>query len=141
MWWTEAWIVAFWVNNGQIKSRTEPKALPLTDFTYPGLAELTSRLQFPVWLVFLFIKNNLGEWISSCVFYWYWFTYIRKRLCKSISKAEMDHKASEASEMELLLAEVSGWKMLTIDVEGFFLGAMWSLDSPLNKNLRFWNFL
>ena len=42
----------------------------------------------------------------------------------------MNQEASEAS-------EVSGWKLLTIAVEGFVLDAMWSLDSPLNKYLRF----
>ena len=58
------------------------------------------------------------------------FIYIRKYSCKSICKAKMNQEASEAS-------EVSGWKLLTIAVEGFVLDAMWSLDSPLNKYLRF----
>ena len=40
---------------------------------------------------------------------------------KSICKAEVDQEASEAFGMQLFTAEVSGWKLLTIDVEGFVL--------------------
>ena len=28
------------------------------------------------------------------------------------------------------MAEVSDWKLLTIDLKGFILDVMWSLDSP-----------
>ena len=34
--------------------------------------------------------------------------------------------------MELFMAEVSGWKLLTVDVEGFVLDVMWFLDLPLS---------
>ena len=47
--------------------------------------------------------------------------YISKCLCKSISKGEVEKEESEASGMELFMAEVSGWKLLTIAVEGFVL--------------------
>ena len=47
----------------------------------------------------------------------------------------------EASGMQLFTAEVSGWKLLTIDVEGLVLDVTWPPDLPLNKYLRFWNFL
>ena len=43
--------------------------------------------------------------------------------------------------MKLFRAEVSGWKLLAIDVEGFVLDVIWSLDLLLNKYQRFWNFL
>ena len=46
--------------------------------------------------------------------------YVRKCLCK----AEVDQETSEASGMELFMAEVSGWKLLTISVEGFVLDVM-----------------
>ena len=67
-------------------------------------------------------------------------TYIKKCFCKNICKAEVD-QSSEASGMELFTAEVSGWKLLASDVEGFVLDVMWSLDLPLNKYLRFQDFL
>ena len=44
----------------------------------------------------------------------------------------MDQEASEAFGMQLFTAEVSGWKLLTTDVEGFVLDVMWPLDLPLN---------
>ena len=53
----------------------------------------------------------------------------------------MDQEASEASGMQLFMAEVSDLKLLTIDVEGFVRDVMWYLDLPLNKYLRFWIFL
>ena len=42
----------------------------------------------------------------------------------------LDQKASKRSEMEPFMAEVSDWKLLTIDLKGFILDVMWSLDSP-----------
>ena len=48
----------------------------------------------------------------------------------------MDQEASEASGMELFMAEVSGWKLLINDVEAFVLDVMWSLNSSINKYLR-----
>ena len=63
--------------------------------------------------------------------------YIRKCLCNTIWKPEVDQEASEASGMEFFMVEVRGWKLLTIDMEGLVLDVMWSLDSPLNKSLRF----
>ena len=88
-----------------------------------------------------FFQVNIGEWIYSCVLCWNWFTYIRKCLCKSICKVEVDQEASEASWMELFTAEVSDWKLLTIDVEDFVSDVTWYLDLSLNKYYYVsWNF-
>ena len=124
------------------------------NLTYPGVAEITSRLQLFVWLVFfLSILTQLHGYI---LVFFIWFTYIRTCLRKSICEAEVDteslsslqsiwsiweasEKVSEASGIELFTAEVSNWKLLTIDVEGFVLDVMWSFDLLLNMYLRFWN--
>ena len=58
-----------------------------------------------------------------------------------IRRAEVDQEACEASGIELFMAEVSGWKLLTIAVEGFPQDVTWSLDSTLNKYLRSWNLI
>ena len=55
-------------------------------------------------------------------------------------QSRSNQKAFEASGMELFMAEVSGWKLLTVDVEGFLLDVMWFLDLPLSKYLCFWSF-
>ena len=55
--------------------------------------------------------------------------YVEIKSCK----VEVDQEASETSWMELFTAEVSGWKLLTIDVEGFVSDVTWYLDLSLNK--------
>ena len=56
-------------------------------------------------------------------------------------KVSASRSGSRSCEMELFMAEVSSWKLFTIAVEGFALDVMWSLDSPLNEYLRFWNLI
>ena len=157
--WTEEWIEAFWVSKGQFNLELNQR-----EASHGFHIFRTCRNYFHITifsLISFLLINKQPKWrISSCVLCWNWFTYIRKCLCKSTYKAKMDQEVSEASGMlQILLdpfllcryfctntfsyftTEVRSWKLLTIDIEGFVLNVMWSLDSPLNKYLRFWNFL
>ena len=67
--WTEKWIEAFWVSNGQIKLRIEPEGAVSGISHIQDLQKFLPDYNFQSDKVSFFININLGEWIYSCVLY------------------------------------------------------------------------